>query len=144
MHNGMTGEWMDCPIFFTPCYYQRLQKFATDEVYSISTGPTCAITRQPLEGKANKGGLRIGEHLPKRELETMPLVRFALSFVRNPCEIFKLREYPKRFSYRGCMETCNAAVGITTPWMVKTLKIGQSAAKTLRLVKLEERVKFRG
>ena len=38
-----------------------MQKFATDEVYSISTGPTCVITRQPLEGKANKGGLRIGE-----------------------------------------------------------------------------------
>lgn len=61
MFNGMTGEYMDCEIFITPCYYQRLQKFVIDEVYSISTGPTCAITRQPLDGKANKGGLRIGE-----------------------------------------------------------------------------------
>jgi DNA-directed RNA polymerase II subunit RPB2 len=32
-----------------------------DERYSISTGPTCILTRQPLEGKSNNGGLRIGE-----------------------------------------------------------------------------------
>jgi len=61
MYNGMTGEWMDVDIFITPCYYQRLQKFAVEDLYSISTGPTCAITRQPLTGKGNKGGLRIGE-----------------------------------------------------------------------------------
>lgn len=61
MYNGMTGEWIDADIFIGPTYYQRLQKFVVDEVYSISTGPTCVITRQPLEGKANKGGLRIGE-----------------------------------------------------------------------------------
>jgi DNA-directed RNA polymerase II subunit RPB2 len=61
MYNGMTGEWIDVEIFIAPTYYQRLQKFVVDEVYSISTGPTCIITRQPLEGKANNGGLRIGE-----------------------------------------------------------------------------------
>jgi len=60
MFNGMTGEFMDCEIFITPCYYQRLQKFVVDEVYSISSGPTCMITRQPLDGKSNHGGLRIG------------------------------------------------------------------------------------
>ncbi len=48
MFNGTTGEWFDVEIFITPTYYQRLQKFAVEEVYSISTGPTDAITRQPL------------------------------------------------------------------------------------------------
>jgi len=61
MFDGKTGEWMDVEIFIAPTYYQRLQKFVVEEVYSISTGPTCVITRQPLEGKANRGGLRIGE-----------------------------------------------------------------------------------
>jgi DNA-directed RNA polymerase II subunit RPB2 len=61
MFNGRTGEWFDADIFISPCYYQRLQKYVEDSVYSISSGPQCAITRQPLEGKANKGGLRIGE-----------------------------------------------------------------------------------
>jgi len=58
---GQTGEWIDVPLFVTPVFYQRLQKFVKEEVYSISTGPTCIITRQPLEGKGKKGGLRIGE-----------------------------------------------------------------------------------
>ena len=57
----MAGEYIDNELFIAPTYYQRLQKFVTDEVYSISTGPTCVITRQPLEGRANKGGLRIGK-----------------------------------------------------------------------------------
>lgn len=60
-YDGRTGEPIDKELFITPTYYQRLQKFVIDEVYSISTGPTCVITRQPLEGKSNKGGLRIGE-----------------------------------------------------------------------------------
>jgi len=58
---GITGDWIDTMIFITPTYYQRLLKFVVEEVYSISTGPTCVLTRQPLDGKANKGGLRIGE-----------------------------------------------------------------------------------
>ncbi len=46
MCNGMTGEWIDVEVFICPTYYQRLQKFVVDEVYSISTGPTCVITRR--------------------------------------------------------------------------------------------------
>lgn len=60
MFVGFTGEWIDIPIYRTVVYYQRLQKFVVEEVYSISTGPTCVLTRQPLEGKSNRGGLRIG------------------------------------------------------------------------------------
>ncbi len=61
LFNGTTGNWIDAMIFVGPAYYQRLQKFVSKQIYSISTGPTCVITRQPVEGKANKGGLRIGE-----------------------------------------------------------------------------------
>jgi DNA-directed RNA polymerase beta subunit len=61
LFNGRTGFWMDTLIFVAPTYYQRLQKFVIDEAYSVSHGPTCALTRQPLEGKSNHGGLRLGE-----------------------------------------------------------------------------------
>ena len=61
MYNGQSGDWIDTEIFIGPTYYQRILKFVEDQVYSVSTGPTCVITRQPLEGKANRGGLRIGE-----------------------------------------------------------------------------------
>lgn len=45
-YDGRTGDPIDNDIFIAPTYYQRLQKFVVDEVYSISTGPTCIITRR--------------------------------------------------------------------------------------------------
>lgn len=61
LYSGITGEFIDCLIFMGPTYYQRLQKFVIDAVYSISSGPSDALTRQPLDGKASGGGIRIGE-----------------------------------------------------------------------------------
>ena len=61
LYNGCTGEQIEAMIFMTPTYYQRLQKFVEDSVYAVDTGPTCAITRQPLGGKSSSGGLKLGE-----------------------------------------------------------------------------------
>ena len=61
MINGETGEYMDTLIFMGPTAYQRLQKFVEDIVYAVSHGPTDATTRQPLDGKALHGGMRLGE-----------------------------------------------------------------------------------
>ncbi len=61
MYNPETGRRIETSIFITPTFYQRLQKFVADAVYAVSTGPTDAITRQPVSGKASGGGLRLGE-----------------------------------------------------------------------------------
>lgn len=61
MYNGKTGDWIDTLVFIGPTTYQRLQKFVINEHYASRTGPTSALTRQPLDGKANQGGLKIGE-----------------------------------------------------------------------------------
>lgn len=61
LFNGITGEYIDCEIFMGPTFYQRLQKFTIDAQYSISHGPSDAITNQPLDGKGSGGGLKIGE-----------------------------------------------------------------------------------
>jgi len=61
MYNGRTGDWLDTLIFIGPTTYQRLQKFVIDEHYATNSGPTNALTMQPLDGKTNDGGLRIGE-----------------------------------------------------------------------------------
>lgn len=44
LYNGITGEYIDCEIFIGPTYYQRLQKFTIDTIYSVSSGPSDAIT----------------------------------------------------------------------------------------------------
>jgi DNA-directed RNA polymerase beta subunit len=61
MVDGMTGNLLDIEVFIGPTAYARLQKYVVDELYSISSGPTCMLTRQPVEGRAHGGALRIGE-----------------------------------------------------------------------------------
>lgn len=50
MWDGKLGLWKDVLIFTGPNTYQRLQKYVIDEHYATRTGPTSALTRQPLDG----------------------------------------------------------------------------------------------
>lgn len=59
--NGMTGEPMEAMVFMGPTFYQKLKHMTNDKVHSRTTGPRTIMTRQPVEGRARKGGLRIGE-----------------------------------------------------------------------------------
>ena len=61
LYSGITGEYIDSLIFMGPTYYQRLQKFVIDSVYSVTRGPSDSLSRQPLDGKSSGGGIRIGE-----------------------------------------------------------------------------------
>jgi DNA-directed RNA polymerase II subunit RPB2 len=61
LYNGMTGEMMEAEIFMGPAYYLRLKQMVEDKINYRSTGPKKLLTHQPLEGRAQDGGLRIGE-----------------------------------------------------------------------------------
>ena len=62
MYNPRTGEQMRTLIFMGPTYYQRLKHMVQDKVHSrSSSGPIVLMTRQPSEGRARDGGLRLGE-----------------------------------------------------------------------------------
>ena len=61
MYNGMTGEQMESSIFIGPTYYMRLKHMVKDKVNYRGLGPNTSMTRQPVGGRANDGGLRIGE-----------------------------------------------------------------------------------
>jgi len=61
MYNGMTGDQIKCDIFFGPNYYMRLKHMVKDKINFRGRGPNTALTRQPVAGRANDGGLRIGE-----------------------------------------------------------------------------------
>ena len=61
LYNGMTGEQIDMEIFIGPNYYMRLKHMVKDKVNFRALGPRTALTKQPVAGRANDGGLRIGE-----------------------------------------------------------------------------------
>ena len=61
LYNGMTGEQLETEIFFGPTYYMRLKHMVKDKINYRAKGPRTALTRQPVSGRANDGGLRIGE-----------------------------------------------------------------------------------
>ena len=58
----MTGEQIESNIFIGPTYYMRLKHMVKDKInYRSNDGPNTMLTRQPVQGRANDGGLRIGE-----------------------------------------------------------------------------------
>jgi DNA-directed RNA polymerase II subunit RPB2 len=61
MYNGLTGEQIETSVFIGPAFYQRLKHMVNDKMHARSTGPRQFLTRQPLEGRAKDGGLRLGE-----------------------------------------------------------------------------------
>jgi DNA-directed RNA polymerase II subunit RPB2 len=61
LYNGQTGEVMESDIFMGPIYYQRLKQMVEDKINYRTTGPRTLLTHQPVQGRDNDGGLRIGE-----------------------------------------------------------------------------------
>ena len=61
LYNGQTGELIESEIFMGPTFYQRFKHMVSDKINYRSTGPRTLMTHQPLEGRAQDGGLRIGE-----------------------------------------------------------------------------------
>jgi DNA-directed RNA polymerase II subunit RPB2 len=62
LYNGMNGEQIESNIFIGPTYYMRLKHMVKDKInYRSNDGPNTMMTRQPVQGRANDGGLRIGE-----------------------------------------------------------------------------------
>jgi len=61
LYNGMTGEQIQSDIYIGPTYYMRLKHMVKDKINYRARGPNTMLTRQPVQGRANDGGLRIGE-----------------------------------------------------------------------------------
>jgi DNA-directed RNA polymerase subunit beta len=61
LYNGKTGERFDKTITIGINYILKLVHMVDEKVHARSTGPYSLVTQQPLGGKAQMGGQRLGE-----------------------------------------------------------------------------------
>jgi DNA-directed RNA polymerase II subunit RPB2 len=93
MYSGRTGHRLDAAVFVGPVYYMRLKHMVSEKLNYRIGGKVETLTRQPPKGRANGGGLRIGE------MERDALLAHGLSTFAS--ESFSLRSDRFQIAVRG-------------------------------------------
>ena len=98
LFDGRTGEAFDNPVMAGISYMLKLVHLVDDKIHARSTGPYSLVTQQPLGGKAQHGGQRLGE------MEVWALEAFGASYTLQ--ELLTV----KSDDMQGRNETLNAIV----------------------------------
>ena len=61
LRDGLTGRLFENEVFVGVIYFLKLAHLVDDKMHARSTGPYSLVTQQPLGGKAQFGGQRLGE-----------------------------------------------------------------------------------
>jgi DNA-directed RNA polymerase subunit beta len=61
IRDGRTGDYFDQPVTVGIMYMMKLNHMVDDKLHARSVGPYSLVTQQPLGGKAQLGGQRLGE-----------------------------------------------------------------------------------
>ena len=102
LYNGMTGDQLSADIFIGPTYYMRLKHMVKDKINYRARGPNTVLTRQPVQGRANDGGLRIGE------MERDGVLAHGMSYFLN--ESFMVRGESKDYYIAVCNKSGAIAI----------------------------------
>ncbi len=61
LFNGITGKMYQAKIFIGNMYYLKLKYMVSNKMHARASGKVTLLTRQPIEGRARGGALRLGE-----------------------------------------------------------------------------------
>jgi len=61
LFDGRTGQCFAQPVTVGKAYILKLIHLVDEKIHARSTGPYALITQQPLRGRSNQGGQRVGE-----------------------------------------------------------------------------------
>jgi DNA-directed RNA polymerase subunit beta len=104
VRDGRTGQNFQNPITVGRAYMLKLVHLVDDKIHARSTGPYSLVTQQPLGGRAQQGGQRLGE------MEVWALEAFGAAYTLQ--ELLTI----KSDDMQGRNETLNAIVkGLPIP-----------------------------
>ena len=114
LRDGRTGKKFDNPVTVGCAYMLKLVHLVDDKIHARSTGPYSLVTQQPLGGRAQQGGQRLGE------MEVWALEAFGAAYTLQ--ELLTI----KSDDMHGRNETLNAIVKglpIPKPGMPESFKV---------------------
>ena len=130
LYNGMTGEQLEADIYFGPTYYLRLKHMPKDKINYRAKGPRNVLTRQTVQGRANNGGLRIGE------MDRDCLIAHGMNHFVNESMMIRGDEfYMAVCNLSGCIAVYNEAKNIfLSPHIDGPLKFVESINSDMNIV----------
>ncbi|CAB3370719.1 Hypothetical predicted protein [Cloeon dipterum] len=124
LYSGLTGEPIEAYIYHGPVFYQRLKHMVIDKMHARATGSKAVLTRQPLEGRARDGGLRVGE------MERDCLISYGASnllierlMLASDVALMDVCEKCGSFGYQGWCQFCRSSENIATVRMPYATKL---------------------
>jgi DNA-directed RNA polymerase subunit beta len=90
LHDGKTGEAFQQQVTVGSMYMLKLHHLVDDKIHARSTGPYSLVTQQPLGGKAQFGGQRLGE------MEVWALEAYGASYTLQEFLTVKSDDVPGR------------------------------------------------
>tara|TARA_B100000683_G_scaffold87284_2_gene86132 strand:- start:6066 stop:8888 length:2823 start_codon:yes stop_codon:yes gene_type:complete len=125
MMSGITGERFQVPIFIGPTFYQRLKHNSADKIHARGRGRKDFLTRQPNEGRANGGALRMGE-MEKDALISHSVPHVLVERLMHSSDAYEMNVCAcgRTHSIRGgvCNRCDRAAQTMTVPYAFKLLQ----------------------
>ena len=90
LYDGRTGTPFQQPVTVGSMYMLKLHHLVDDKIHARSTGPYSLVTQQPLGGKAQFGGQRLGE------MEVWALEAYGAAFTLQEFLTVKSDDVPGR------------------------------------------------
>jgi DNA-directed RNA polymerase subunit beta len=114
LRDGLTGQYFDNPVTVGKAYMLKLVHLVDDKIHARSTGPYSLVTQQPLGGRAQQGGQRLGE------MEVWALEAFGAAYTLQ--ELLTI----KSDDMQGRNETLNSiikGIPLPTPGVPESFKV---------------------
>ena len=103
LHDGRTGEPFDQRVVVGQIYMLKLHHLVSDKIHARAVGPYSLVTQQPLGGKAQYGGQRMGE------MEVWALEAYGVAYALQELLTVKSDDVAGRTRiYESIVKGCNS------------------------------------